>query len=281
MIDLSRLWVSEWVVCIYFGYLTVLAVRRTLPVRHRVRILVVAIVCIGLSLMLSQLRPSALLRIVREWVPAIYLMQGYWLGGLFFQRPMTVVEQRLIDVDRVLFRTLHATAFLMKGPRLVLEYFELTYLLAYPFVPASFAVLCWLGARADAVRFWTSLLIAGFGAYGMLPWIQTRPPRTFERSGPADARGLFFRRLNVTVLDHASVQVNTFPSGHASVTFAAALALSTVDLGVGLAFGVVATSITMATVLGRYHYAVDSLVGLLLGVVAWWIGFHLVSATTL
>lgn len=276
MIDLSRLWVTEWVACAFFIYLTLLAVQRTLPVRHRRRVLAAAVVCSGLSLMLSQMQPSPVLRVIREWIPGIYLMQGYWLCGLFFQRPMKDVERRLIDVDRVLFRVLKGTEFLMRGPRVVLEYFEFTYLLAYPFVPASFAVLCWMGARADADNFWTSLLIAGFGAYGMLPWIQTRPPRSFERRGPADARGLFFRRLNVTVLDHASVQVNTFPSGHASVTFAAALAVSTVSLELGLAFGVVAASITIATVLGRYHYAVDSIVGLLLGASAWWIGFHLV-----
>ncbi len=276
MIDLSRLWVTEWVVCTFFAYLTLLAVRRPLPVRYLVRVLAIAIACIGLSVVLSQLRPSPALQIVREWIPGIYLVQGYWLCGLFFERPMTAIEQRLIDVDRVLFRTLKGTEFLMRGPRVVLEYFELTYLLAYPFVPASFAVLCWLGARAEADSFWTALLIAGFGAYGMLPWVQTRPPRSFERVGPADARGLFFRRLNVTVLDHASVQVNTFPSGHAAVTLAAALAIFTVDTEFGLAFGVVAASITIATVLGRYHYAIDSLIGLLLGVIAWWIGFHLV-----
>lgn len=155
--------------------------------------------------MLSQLRPSPVLQVVREWVPGIYLTQGYWLCGLFVERPMTSVEQRFVDLDRVLFRTLKGTQFLMRGPRIVLEYFELTYLLAYPFVPASLGVLCWLGARADADRFWTSLLIAGFGAYGMLPWVQTRPPLAFERPGAADTRGLWVRQLNVTVLDHASV----------------------------------------------------------------------------
>lgn len=276
MIDLSTLWVAEWVVCAFFTYLCLLAVCRPLARRHRLRVCAVSIVCIGLSVLLSQLRPSPVLQIVREWIPGIYLMQGYWLCGLFFERPMTAVERRLIDIDRVLFRTLKGSEFLRRGPRVVLEYFELTYLLAYPFVPASFGVFCWLGARANADSFWTALLIGGFGAYGMLPWIQTRPPRTFEHVGPADARGLFFRRLNVTVLDHASVQVNTFPSGHASITFAAALAVSTVDMGLGLVFGIVAASITIATVLGRYHYAVDSIVGLLLGAVAWWIGFHLV-----
>ena len=134
--------------------------------------------------MLSQLRPLPALQIVREWISGIYLMQGYWLSGLFFERPMTAVERRLLDVDRVLFGTPKGTEFLTRETRIVLEYFELTYLLAYPFVPASFGVLCWLEARADADSFWTALLIAGFGACGLLPWIQTRPPPNIRTRGP-------------------------------------------------------------------------------------------------
>ena len=153
MIDISKFWVAEWIVCAFFAYLILLAVRRPLQGRHRLRVLAVSMVCIGLSVMLSQLRPSPALQIVREWIPGIYLMHGYWLSGLFFERPMTTVERRLLDFDRVLFETLKVTEFLTRGPRIVLEYFELTYLLAYPFVPASFGVLCWLGARADADSF--------------------------------------------------------------------------------------------------------------------------------
>ena len=121
MIDLSRFWVTEWVVCAFFVYLILLAARRPLPRRHRLRVLATSIVCIGLSVMLSQLRPAPLLQIVREWIPGIYLMQGYWLCGFFFTRPMTAIEQRLIDFDRFVFRTFKVTEFLMRGPRVVLE----------------------------------------------------------------------------------------------------------------------------------------------------------------
>ena len=41
MIDLSRLWVTEWVAGVFFTYLTLLAVQRTLPVRHQLRVLAV------------------------------------------------------------------------------------------------------------------------------------------------------------------------------------------------------------------------------------------------
>jgi len=84
---------------------------------------------------------------------------------------MTDIEQRLIDFDRAMFRVFRTTEFLMRGPRVILEYFEFTYLLAYPFVPGSFALICQLGGRAEADSYCFSVLVAGYCAYGILPWI--------------------------------------------------------------------------------------------------------------
>ena len=55
---------------------------------------------------------------------------------------------------------------------------------------------------------------------------------------------------------------------------ATALAVATVRSPAGLACGVVAASITIATVLGRYHYTADSVIGVILGIIAWRLGFH-------
>ena len=278
MIDVTRLWVSEWIVCAFFTYLIVLARMLPLPGRHRLRVLAVGLVCAGLAVMLSQLRLSPILRIARDWLPAIYLVQGYWLCGLFFRRPMIAVEQRLIDIDRVLFRIAHVSDFLARGPKLVLEYFELTYLLVYPLVPISFGLFIWLGFRASADVFWTAILIAGYGCYGVLPFVQTRPPRTFEEHrSPLAGRRLMFRRVNLAVLNMGSVQVNTFPSGHAAVAGAGALAVVSASASVGAVMLVVAASISIATVLGRYHYTVDTILGAMVGGLAWSIGFRLMG----
>ena len=187
MIDASRLWVAEGIVIGFFVYLIVLARLLPLAGRQRARVLTVGLVCIALTVMLSQLRLSPVLRIVREWLPAIYLVQGYWLCGLFFRRPMRSWEARLMALDRWLFRALNVSVFTTRGPRVILEYFELTYLLAYPFILAAFGLFCWLGFRDDVDNFWTALLIAGYAAYGVLPWIQTRPPRSLERDQPLEA----------------------------------------------------------------------------------------------
>ena len=277
MIDPSRIWTTEWIVIAFFLYLIILARLRPLSGRQRGRVVLVGLVCASLALMLSQLRLSPILRLARAWLPAIYLIQGYWLSGLFFRRAMSDVEERLFDLDRWLFRVAHLTALLTKGPRIVLEYFELTYLLAYPFVPASFALFWWLGFRAGADNFWTAILIASYGSYGVLPWIQTRPPRSLERDSPLDVRRLLFRRANAFVLKHGSVQVNTFPSGHASAVVAAALAVGMVDPVIGAMLMVLAVSLIGATVVGRYHYAADSVLGAMLGILGWWVGFQVKS----
>ena len=71
-------------------------------------------------------------------------------------------------------------AWFRQAPRFVTEYFELSYLLVYLAVPAG-AVTLAIGGHADQIgRFWTVVLLAEFASYGMLPWIQTRPPRVLE-----------------------------------------------------------------------------------------------------
>ena len=274
MIDLSRLLVSEWVICGFFAYLFVLSRLFRLGPRGRLRVLSTGLVCVAAVIMISQLRPSPALQIARDWLPAVYLVQGYWLCGLFFQRPMPYVEARLLDADRTLFRLTGMETFLTRGPRAVLEYFEFTYLLVYPLVPVSVGIFLFLGGRAEIDRFWIAILLAGFGCYGVLPWIQTRPPRSIERTPRPRYEQLLFRRVNVLVLRHGSVQVNTVPSGHASVACAAAFAVATLDLAAGAALLVLAISITTATVLGRYHYAIDSVLGVIVGLASWWIAFR-------
>jgi membrane-associated phospholipid phosphatase len=71
------------------------------------------------------------------------------------------------------------------------------------------------------------------------------------------------------VLRHGSIQVNTFPSGHAAGSVATALAVAAVSPAAGVIFGVIAAGIVIGSVVGRYHYAADSLAGVLVAVAAW------------
>jgi membrane-associated phospholipid phosphatase len=154
-------------------------------------------------------------------------------------------------------------------PRVVYDYFELAYVLVYAVVPAGAIVLA-VGGHADAVpRFWSVVLLAEFLSYGMLPWVQTRPPRAIEIAPGRSSSTPQLRQFNLAVLGRASIQANTLPSGHAAGAVATALAVATVMPTAGLAFFVLAVSIAIATVIGRYHYAVDSVLGVMVALGAW------------
>ena len=262
--------VSEWIVLGFFAYLIVLARLFPLSGRRRVRVLLVALVCAGLVGMLSQLRLQLPMRVARDWVPAIYLLQGYWSCGLFFERPMRAVETRLLRLDQRLFAFTRLPALVRRAPRALLELLELAYLCAYPFIPATLGLLYASGQRAEVDRFWTAVLIAAFGCYGMLPWLQTRPPRSIAPADPIDRRPVALRRLNIAVLDAGSIRVNTLPSGHAATALAAALTGGELLPGLLPVLVAVALAIALATVVGRYHYALDTVLGLAVGVAAWW-----------
>ena len=103
----------------------------------------------------------------------------------------------------------------------------------------------------------------------MLPWIQTRPPRALRLHAGIEDRRLAIHRLNGLVLSLGSIQVNTFPSGHAAGAFATAFAVAMFVPSALVPFLVLAASITIGSVIGRYHYAADSAAGVLVAVIVW------------
>jgi membrane-associated phospholipid phosphatase len=107
--------------------------------------------------------------------------------------------------------------------------------------------------------------VAVFGCYGVLPWLPTRPPRAVE-GAPVRPSGLV-KRLNLLVLGVASVQLNTFPSGHVAASLATALAVWASLPLAGLALGLLAVAITLGSVFGRYHYAADAVAGVALALI--------------
>ena len=272
------LWTSEWVVCGFFGYLVVLSRVQPLAAAARRRVALVGLVCVALIFLLARLRPSPALEVLREWLPAVYLLQGYWMCGVFFRRPMQGIERCLLDIDAWLFGPRALGPLVARTPRIVCSGFELAYLLAYPLVPFGFAAFLVLGQQDRADDFWTAALVAAFGCYGMLPWLQTRPPRALSACEPLCSPYPVLRRLNGAVLRRLSVQVNTLPSGHAATSVAVGLAVWSVSPAAGAVLLAVAAGISIGTVLGRYHYAVDTLSGVLVGVLGWWVAFHALGA---
>lgn len=249
----------------YFAYLGIAAVATSASRRA----LVTSLVAAGLALAALAL-PASVRAATPVWVealvPAPVLLAGYWVSGTFFTGPMPSLERVLLHIDDIALGRTGVLGWYASAPRAVSSYFELSYLLVYALVPAGAATLVLGGFVAEVGRYWTVVLAAEFVAYGALPWLQTRPPRALEpTTGPATAA----RRLNLAVLRHGSIQVNTIPSGHAAGSVAAALAVGQFLPVFGWLFLVIAASIVVATIVGRYHFALDSVLGVLVALVAW------------
>jgi hypothetical protein len=201
-------------------------------------------------------------------VPGALLLGGYWLSGFFFRAPQAWLERALLDTDGRVFRALEIDRVLRRAPMWVLELFEAGYAADYAVVGAG-AIIAASAGLDILTRYWTLVLAAELACYAALPWLRSRPPRVLESPGVVSQRGPALRRLNVAILDRASVQANTLPSGHVAGAVAAAVAVWPVDVMAGASLMLLATLIAIAAAVCRYHYVIDCVTGAAVAIFAW------------
>lgn len=243
----------------FFGYVVVVALLPR-PMRKSCRAKALAgsalgAGAIGVSLLLA---PGSLANV---WIlPVAALLIGYWTSGLLFVAPMPRAERFLAEFDARL--RIHGIAARM--PRPLVELLEFAYAGVYPLIPIALYFALQQGISPD--RFWTIVLVTDYICFGMLPWFQTRPPRAVGLEAPWRST---WRPVNLRMLSAGSVQVNTFPSGHAAEALACALIVSGGPPLVVAWMFFNAAAISAGTVFGRYHYAADALAGWAVALLVW------------
>jgi len=254
----------EWIASVYFAYVSATAVVGPSG-RNRIRVALVSLVTAAGIVVLAH-GDYPFLHRVRDWMPGVYTVLGYWLPGSLVDRYNHRLERWLQGLDAGIVAGIDS--FARQAPRAVLEYLELAYLCCYPLVPLAFLWLAWHGRVADADRYWTVVLLALYPCYGLVPWLPTRPPRAVEPFAAVDRRQLLFRAANLATLSRVSIQTNTFPSGHTAAALSAAAVVATAMPLSGAAVAMLAISIAVGSVVGRYHYAADALAGAMVAVLA-------------
>jgi membrane-associated phospholipid phosphatase len=269
--------VSELVVVGWCVVAAAVALARPLDARARLR-LVRGATALAVSAALCGLLPiDGAARAIRHLVPALFVLAAYWVSAAFFVAPQPALERRLLAIDHWAVARFTVISRRQPDTLWVLEVLEIAYLAVYAMLPLG-AWTAWSHGGTPAVdRYWTLVFLAEASCYLALAWVQTRPPRVLETSAGdvsvvGDARSLsLLRRANEAVLTHGSIQVNTLPSGHAAGAVAAALALAWVGAPHAPLFAVVAGVICVATVVGRYHFLVDTVSGASVAVLWWWL----------
>jgi hypothetical protein len=153
-----------------------------------------------------------------------------------------------------------------RTPIWIAEILELSYLAVYPLIPLALLIHLAYVPGPDADRFWTVVLITDYVCFGMLPFIQTRPPRALETSHPWSAR---LRSMNLGLLHHTSIGMNTVPSGHAAEALAAALLVLAAPAGIVAVMFIAAAAVSAGAVFGRYHYSLDIISGWATALAVW------------
>ena len=247
--------ISEWIGVTYFAYLAAACARRRFVVSLQALAIALVIV-IGARYAATQ---------VRDVIPLAYILAGYYLCAGLFVRPSARAEAWLLAWDRRLLGD-PATRF-SRWPRLVLAYLDIVYVGCFLLVPLGLALLALNGLSRRADAYWTIVMSCEFGAFAPLAFVQTRPPWAIE--GERALRDRAVHRAAAAFVRTFTIRVNTFPSGHAAGSIGVALAVIGAMPLAGAVLLVVASTICVASVAGRYHYAVDVAAGVLLAVAVW------------
>lgn len=248
----------------FYVLLAVAAAFTALPAGRRERIVAAGIAGTLFAWSLRYLKgvPGAL--VMRDLMPALLLLIGYWQSGQFFNGANPRVQKAFRAVERRWFPWVQR----LSRRRWLVAYLEAAYLWCYALIPTGVIVLHAAGRQESVDRFWTVLLVPTFVCHGCTVLVPSLPPWLADSDAATHREPSGIRSLSTWLLEHASIKVNTFPSGHVTSSLGAALVLLTVTPVAGLAFLWMAGSIALATTVLRYHYTLDAVLGAALAVLA-------------
>jgi len=253
---------GEWVPLSFVLLLTGVAWLRPLERKRRLRVMWLALVAIAAILAVrlggDSISP-AVSSIVRDWLPAGLLLVPYWQVGHFFTAPDRRMEARLAAFDRAFFDRIGIQPSRIRIGVAPAAYLQLAYFMVYPLIPLGLAALYATGQRRCVDYYWLVVLSATYLSFAITPFVRALPPRMlpgYDTFRPPTTR---LETLNRVILQRASIQAITCPSGHVASATAAALVLLRLEPWLGAIFLWMAVSIAVATVVGGYHYAVDVL----------------------
>jgi membrane-associated phospholipid phosphatase len=260
---------SEWIQIVFASVLAVAAwltglTSHPLPLRRRwivTSLAVIAIIIVELGRLSASFLSPGHLSVLHDCLSVVLFLVPYWQTGEFFLQPNLKMQNRLLAFDRWLLPGIAAKS---GTERTAIGFLlEVAYLFCYPLVPLGLLAMYIAGLREKIDGYWFVVLVSTYICYALTPFVPAFPPRSLvndQASAPANNtnKGRIFNRW---ILKRGSIHAISFPSAHVASAFAIALVFLRYALPVGVVFLVVAVLISLAAVVGRYHYVLDVLLG--------------------
>ena len=258
---------SEWLVLTYFSYAAIFSSyrARSIPV----------IVAGGVIAVLARKEfrtGSRTYSIVRDWLTAPCFLVAYWTVD-WFPQPVRdyKLENSWIHLDRLILNDWGMIAAIESTGRLLPFVLELCYSLLYVLPPVLIGILYLYRRRERVDRYLFTLLLGTLTTYVLLPHFPSISPREVFPNKDLPASITPFRALNLWLLGNFDIHASVFPSSHVTVGYSAAFAMLLAlpeRRRVGWIVAAIATGVAVATVYGRYHYAVDVFAGMAVSLLA-------------
>jgi membrane-associated phospholipid phosphatase len=224
--------------------------------------------CAIIALAAFRERGRQITRVLSHWYPLL-------LPGFFFEEIGALVhaifpgwfDHLLIAADYALFGA-HPTVWIEQFSSYWLtEYMHLVYTLYLPLIPA-FGAWLWLGGRrAEFTAFVTAMCVTYYLDFLIFILFPIEGPHhTLAHLQQVELAGGPFTTLINLIEKHGRVHGGAFPSNHIAGSMVVLFAALRFARRLGYALAPLALSICVATVYGRYHYAIDVFAG---AVMAW------------
>lgn len=258
--------ICESVLALYFAYTSVLALLLPIAPAVRLRALAANALTIALAAWAAARPATPRLLLLRNLLPIAAVLLAYQQMGWFaLPHDSFELERSWVRWDKLLLNDAGLRAAIeMAGP-LLPGLLELLYLSTYILGPFGIAAVALTGNAERMDRFLSMYALSAVFAYALFPYFPSEPPRTVFPGEDFPSFDTAFRRLNWWLLAGGGIHTSVFPSGHVSSAFGAAFGLLYAlprRPTLGLIMLAAAGGIAVATVYGRYHYAVDALAGL-------------------
>lgn len=260
---MPRLRSSEWLVVAYFVYVAVAAAWFFPPMKAWT----LAAAVTAAVVILSRRKPIA-----RDLAPLFYTLAAYREMDSFTRASQNHhLEQIWIVWDRRLLDNFHLRAAIESAGALLPSYFELCYALVYAVAPVGIALLFVYHRRDRVNAFWLAYLAGTLGAYALFPYFPSEPPRTAFPADDLPHVITALRQFNLWIVGGYGIHSSVFPSAHVSSALSASWGLRAAIRErpwIANLMAFYGISVAIATVYGRYHYAVDALAGIAISFVA-------------
>jgi membrane-associated phospholipid phosphatase len=205
-------------------------------------------------------------RFLGDWYPLLLVTALYTEVGLVNLADGRAYDRIVLGWEQALFGFQPALTWIRWSPSAWLSWaLYLGYLAYYPIIAAAPLALWVTGQREAMLRAMTTIMATFYLCYTVFLVFPVVGPRHVFPAADNVATQTTIAQLTARFLDHVAAWGAAFPSSHVAVSVAATATALREWRALGLMLVVPTTLLALGSVYGQFHYAVDVLAGLGVG----------------